>query len=109
MYDYYLTREENKEYINKQFCDIPAIGQKSFYGKAKFVQYKNGFVGCLSYDTVVCVYNPTTRKFYRTWDDWSATTSKHINSFMRYFGLSGFNKKEWLAIPCATFNWLYQF
>jgi len=109
MYDFYMNREENKFYKNRMFCDIPAVGQKSFYGKAKFVTYENGFIGCLSYDTIVCVYNPDTGEFYRTWNDWSATTSKHINSFMRYFGMYGFNKKEWLDFPCKYFEWLYKF
>lgn len=109
MYDYYLTKEENKTYKNRRFYDIPAVGQKSFYGKAKFVMYNNGFVGCLSYDTIVCVYNPITGEFYKTWNDWSATTSKHIHSFMIYFGMRGFNKKEWLDLEYTYFKWLYKF
>lgn len=109
MYNYYMTREENKEYKNRKFIDIPAIGQKSFYGKAKFIPCSNGFVGCLSYDTIVCIYNPETGEFYKTWNDWSATTSKHIHSFMRYFGMSGFNKKDWLNLEYTFFDWLYNF
>ena len=109
MYDYYLSREEDRYYKNRMFVDIPAVGQKSFYGKAKFVHYKNGFVGCLSYDTVVCVYNPKTGEFYKTWESWSATTNKHIDSFMRYFGMRGFCKKEWLALEHQYFDWIYKF
>ena len=99
MYDYYLNREENKYFANRNFIDIPAIGQKSFYGKAKFVKYKNGFIGCLSYDTIVCIYNPNTGEFYKTWNNWSATTAKHINSFLAMFGLPKLTKKQWFELP----------
>ena len=109
MYDYYLTKTENNEYKNRQFVDIPAHTQKSFYGKAKFITYTNGFIGCLSYNTIVCVYNPNTGEFYKTWDDWSTTTSKHINSFMYYFGMRGFCKKDWLNLEYSFFNWIYNF
>ena len=109
MYDFYLTKDENNYYNNRNFIDIPAIGQKSFYGKAKFIDYRNGFIGCLSYDTIVCVYNPNTGEFYRTWDDWSATTAKHFNSFLNYYGMRGFNKKEWLNLEYTHFKWLYKF
>ena len=106
---YYLNREENKKYKNRSFADIPAYNQKSFYGKAKFITYNNGFIGCLSYDTIVCIYNPDTGEFYKTWSAWSATTSKHIDSFMRYFNMRGFSKKDWLNLEYFYFNWLYHF
>lgn len=109
MFDMYLTKEENKIFNNWPLVDIPAYNQKSFYGKAKFINYNNGFIGCLSYNTVVCVYNPGTGEFYKTWNDWSATTAKHIHSFMLYFGMNGFNKKEWLNLDGTHFNWLYTF
>ena len=109
MYDFYLNREENNEYKNRKFVDIPAVNQKSFYGKAKFITYNNGFIGCLSYDTVVCVYNPNTGEFYKLWDEWSATTAKHIDSFCNYFGFRGFNKKEWLNLEYSLCYWAYDF
>ena len=109
MYNYYLSKEGNKYYRNRNFTDIPAVNQKSFYGKAKFIEYKNGFIGCLSYETIVCVYNPNTGEFYKTWNAYSNTTIKHINSFMHYFGMNGFNKKEWISLEHHYFNWIYKF
>ena len=51
----------------------------------------------LSYLTVVCVIRDG--KLVRLWDDWSATTSKHVKAFCNYYGLKAPNKAEWLAMP----------
>lgn len=70
----------------------PVQNQKSFYGKAKIIN--NGDISkLLSYDTEVAEYNHNTNKM--TVNGWySATTAKHINSFLEYFGFERCNKKE---------------
>lgn len=50
-------------------------------------ELNSGIYYCLSYDTVVAVYDNTTRKLYRTWFDYSRTTARHINRFARLVNL----------------------
>lgn len=55
-----------------------------------------------SYETLVCVaiYNNGSWKFYRTWDEYSATTMKHVNIFRkRILGCDPITKKQWLGMP----------
>lgn len=108
MYDFYCTKAENNRYRNGEninfstlngekvveIFDLPATTQKSYYGKAKVIVTEKARY-LLSYNTIICslVYSGAFRKH---WNDWSATTAKHINDFMRFtrFG-NGFSKKEW--------------
>ena len=108
MYDFYLNREENNYYKRDktsnfktidgenvtEIFDLPAINQKSYYGKAKVITTEKARY-LLSYDTIICRLS-FGGEFRKLWDGWSATTAKHINDFMRFtrFGC-GFNKKEW--------------
>lgn len=39
---------------------------------------------CLSYYTIVAVYDMKREKLYRTWPDWSRSTSHHISLFAKY-------------------------
>ena len=116
MYDFYLSETESKRYLKgehtmnirhifehderiENIFDLPCMErQKSFYGKAKVIETNYGRY-LLSYDTVVCglMYGGL---FIKYWNDWSATTAKHINSFCKYTRIgNGFNKKEWLNLP----------
>lgn len=71
----------------------PTNRQKSFYGKAKVIERANGDIELKSYDTIVArVHNG---KFERLWDSYSATTMKHINSFVDAMGISGGGKAWW--------------
>ena len=70
---------------------IPTNGRKSFYGKAKVLQYEDGTEVLLSYNTEVMKRNPDG-SFVRLWDGWSATTGAHIRAFC------GMDKKEFLAL-----------
>lgn len=67
---------------------------KSFHGKANVIVTKSGYKALQSYETIVCIISPKG-KFYRTWDNWSATTAKHIDSFCATFGQRGYNKASW--------------
>ena len=113
MYDFYLNREENNYYkrgenVNfktidgenvTEIFDLPATSQKSYYGKAKIIKTEKARY-LLSYDTIICRLS-FGGEFRKLWDDWSKTTAKHINDFMRFtrFG-NGFNKKEWENLDC---------
>lgn len=88
----------------KQFELKPWDRQKSYYGKAIVHCHESGWNMLQSYKTVVCGYNEKTGEFIRTWNDYSATTMKHIDSFRRAYGLRGLGKKEWLNLPCEKYN-----
>lgn len=75
----------------------PTYGQKSFYGKAHTFE-KDGKIYLRSYETIVAVID-NSGKFHRLWDNYSATTQNHINSFRETLGLKRISKKEWVAMP----------
>lgn len=62
--------------------------QKSFYGKAIVKELASGSKVLMSYDTAIMM-QMQDGTFLKLWDDWSATTGKHIYAF------SGMRKKEW--------------
>ena len=67
-------------------------GRKSFYGKAHVIERNDG-VYLRSYDTIVCrIVNGT---FQRLWDGYSATTMRHVNSFLDEYGIPGGGKAWW--------------
>lgn len=74
--------------------DLPATQQKSFYGKAKVVEDRNGEIFLQSYNTLVAYIN-AAGEFIRLWDGYSLTTMNHINSFLQFFGIAGGGKKWW--------------
>ena len=118
MYDYYLTREETKEMLNRQeyivwrdigediakkVYDLPAIRYKSYHGKAKVIESNNGY-WLLSYNTIVCYVGMKENRYNRKvpdtviklWDGYSVTTMNHINDFFSYVGMSILGgKKFW--------------
>ncbi len=69
--------------------------QKSFYGKAYIYvytdEYDNYTVTLYSYNTPILSIDNGVLK--RLWNEWSATTGRHIKAFC------GFNKKEFFEIP----------
>jgi len=73
--------------------------RKSFYGKAKVFKCGKTIV-LRSYDTMVCaIYRG---KFYKLWDGYSATTMRHINSFLYEYGIDGGGEKWWDDLPMAS-------
>lgn len=76
---------------------FPVDGRKSFYGKAYEVHCDNGEIRCESYGTIVCVIR--NGMALRTWDGYSATTMRHVNSFLRANGLKFGGKKWWDKMP----------
>ena len=96
----YLTREEVKELSrdikdrtkhNKHF-ELPGSNHRASY-------YTNeaGELTLMSYYTNVCKIDKAGN-FIKLWNNYSATTMKHINTFRQMAGLESLNKKEWLAL-----------
>lgn len=94
MYRYQLLDVKTILEGYKETDIIPYNHQKSFYGKAKQIETKDGFF-LQSYKTIVCFIDKKTNSFHRLWDGYSVTTQKHIDSFRRLNGFSGMGKKEW--------------
>lgn len=84
----YITEKQDKE------VDIPSSHyQKSWYGKAKAIEKINGDIELKSYNTIVGrIHNGI---FERLWSGYSATTMRHVNAFLDYYGLDGGGKKWW--------------
>lgn len=74
--------------------DLPCYdGRKSFYGKAKVIEVKEGRY-LQSYNTLVCFlsYGGT---FVKLWGGYSVTTMRHVNSFMDFVGWNECGGKSW--------------
>ena len=77
------------------------------YRKNAFWVELNGCKYLVSYQTVVAGID-SKGYFHKFWDDYSATTQNHINSFFNVFRaynnmtgeeITGLNKKEWIDYP----------
>lgn len=77
---------------------IATDGRKSFYGKAVVIVKDNGEKVLLSYNTEICKIT-SGGEFVRLWDSYSATTMRHVNSFLQCFGIPGGGKAWWDALP----------
>lgn len=77
---------------------IPTNGQKSFYGKAIVCVDDSGEETLYSYGTPVAKREPSG-EFVRLWSGYSATTMRHVNSFLQRFGIPGGGKAWWDALP----------
>ena len=77
----------------------PVDGRKSFYGKAIVIERDNGDVELKSYDTIVARIR--NGKFYRLWNDYSATTMRHINAFVGAYGVDGGGKRCWTTLEVS--------
>ena len=70
----------------------PTGSQKSFYGKAVII-IEDGTAKLRSYSTIVATYKLDTKELkINGW--YSATTARHINSFLNYYGFQAMSKKE---------------
>ncbi len=69
---------------------------KSYYGTARVIEKENGEKVLLSYDTEVCKITKSG-EFVRLWDGYSATTMRHVNSFLLLFDIAGGGKSWWEA------------
>ena len=78
----------------------PNNSRKSFYGKARVIEKDNGEKVLMSYDTEVCKITKSG-EFVRLWDGYSATTMRHVNSFLDLVGIAGGGKAWWDAQPIS--------
>lgn len=89
--------------------ELPPIGDgaKSFWKKAYIIERDDGVVELQSYNTIVCrfvddenkacFHGMARKRFERLWAGYSATTMRHINAFLRYYGFEGGGKAWWLS------------
>lgn len=87
--------------MNETIFELPCYdSRKSFYGKA-IVHQHEGYAELFSYGTLVAVvyYNLPQygKRFERKWRGYSATTMRHVNSFLHFFGVDGGGKAWWDA------------
>ena len=79
--------------------DLPCMdGRRSFYGKAQIIEQDNGETVLRSYQTEVCRVT-SGGAFVRMWAGRSATTGRHINSFLDFLGIEGGGKAWWDRQP----------
>ena len=70
---------------------IPTDDWKSFYSKAKVFIEDDGTETLYSYNMPIIKRTPTG-ELVKLWDDWTATTGRHINAFC------GLNKAAYMAL-----------
>ena len=75
----------------------PLDNRKSFYGKAYSETRPDGTEVLYSYNRPVMKKTPSG-DLVRLWDDWSATTARHVSSFLG----SHLPKALYLEIPLGT-------
>lgn len=82
--------------------ELPCLDhRKSFYNKATVFEFENGLKILVSYSTPVAAIDENG-VFLRLWDGESMTTTRHINSFLRFYGLTGGGVAWWRNQPvCA--------
>lgn len=77
------------------------VRNQSFYGKAKVLGVNGVGMFLISYETIVCYIDD--KGLHRTWNNWSATTARHITAFLTTYQPSkfkaGLSKKEWMDLP----------
>lgn len=67
---------------------------KSFYGKATVIENADE-IFLQSYDTIVVGIDKATGHINKYWNDWSATTGRHIKEFFLQYTGETVNKKVW--------------
>ena len=84
-----------------QIYELPCYdNRKSFYGKAHVKVQNDGSAILQSYNTDVCQID-ANGTVTRLWGGYSATTMRHVNSFLEHFGVSGKGKAFWDALPIS--------
>lgn len=73
---------------------MPTNRQKSFYSKAQVLVNEYG-VTLYSYGTKVCSISASDSVIHRHWYGYSATTMKHVNSFIDTYSTENVGGKKW--------------
>lgn len=87
----------------KRFELPPTDGHKSYYRKAWVTEYTNGDRELTSYNTVVCKIDADGH-FIRYWGGYSATTQRHVNSFLDFYSMPRElrGKSAWDRLPVES-------
>lgn len=98
-YDY-LNRAEEKELrrtvkANVKLNNEVYLSENSFRATIMYDYWKGAVLK--SYNTEVCAISRDGR-FYKIWDDYSATTLRHINMFREKYNLGKLSKREWVEM-----------
>lgn len=98
-----LKTDYRHDYLTKQPTKSGAIDNAAIIGRVRILDGSNNRaltietpdgVYLQSYGTIILkVQGDKIKKF---WNGYSATTMKHINTFLNIYGLPGFSKKTWL-------------
>ena len=79
--------------------ELPCFdSRKSFYGKAQIIEPESGSKLLKSYSTIVASVD-ASGGFHRHWEGFSATTMRHVNSFLDFCSLHGGGKAWWNNCP----------
>lgn len=70
---------------------MPTDGRKSFYGKATVEIDSTGAATLYSYGTPIMT-RTATGELVKLWNDWTATTGRHIKAFC------GPNKAQYMSL-----------
>lgn len=120
MYNYYLDNNDINDMrqwqnividrLNEEVLRVvelvPTDGRKSFNGRCKVIETRSR-VYLMSYSTIVCYWDNNTCKFAKLWNDYSATTMRHINSFMVWLGFPSLGGKKWWNSLSYGFEYRY--
>ena len=83
----------------KSINPLPCLdARKSFYGKASLCYTPDGDRVLCSYTTFICSVSPDL-KLTKLDPTATATTRRHIRSFLTYLGLPALTSREWDALP----------
>lgn len=95
------VKQEEPKQEERIFQLSPNDSHKSFYGKAWVKECANDEKLLQSYNTIVCMID-AQGNFKRLWHGWSATTQRHINAFLAFYGLQNLSgKANWIEMPIA--------
>ena len=90
-------RKRGKETMDRDRLYLsPVDGRQSFYNKC-YVQREGKALCLYSYNTKVA--SIIGEKVVRHWNEYSATTMRHINAFVAHYGVEGGGKAWWCALP----------
>lgn len=79
--------------------ELPNVGdgRKEFYGKAHQIEHDNGTIELQSYDTIVGRIKDGKCEIFGTY---SATTLRHIRSWLLFNGFKSGSKQEIIEMYC---------
>lgn len=93
----YLNRTEEKELRRDAKVRVELNNETYLSGFRATTRLEPYGLVLRSYNTDVAYFS-NDGKFHKMWDDYSATTLKHINLFRKNKGLAPLNKREWVEM-----------